>query len=270
MSVENKVAALKRVLTDMERVIVAYSGGVDSALLLKIAHDCLGENAIGVTAVSASLAAHEKQDAEDVASWIGARLVFLDSHETEDPRYISNMPNRCYFCKSDVYQELNKFARQQGFKYVVDGTNADDAHDHRPGRIAAKENNIRSPLLEISFTKAEIRQAAKEMGLPNWDKPSAACLSSRIPYGTAITLDILSQVEKAELTLLKMGFGQSRVRHHGPIARIEVEPSEFERVLKNREEIIKSLINIGFTYITLDLSGFRSGSMNEKIANYGY
>jgi uncharacterized protein len=249
---------------------VAYSGGIDSTLLLKVAHDCLGERALAVTAISASLATQERAEAEAVVAHIGARYLPIESYETADPRYLANAPNRCYFCKSEVYDKLLDYAQREGFRYVVDGTNLDDAGDHRPGRQAARERGVRSPLQEVGLTKAEIRELARDLGLPNWDKPAAACLSSRIPYGTAITLQMLSQVERAELALKQMGFRQLRVRHHDDVARLEIEAADFEAVLRRREQIVDRLKGLGYTYITLDLAGFRSGSMNEALLAHGH
>jgi uncharacterized protein len=263
--VSEKLTHLQDLIRSMDRVAVAYSGGTDSSLLLKIAWEVLGEGAIGITAVSASLAADELAEAESVARQIGARHVLVQSHETSDLRYLENTSQRCYFCKTDVYDELVTTARQLGYPNVVDGTNAEDAHDHRPGRQAAREWGIRSPLLEAGLTKDEIRQLARQLGLPNWDKPAAACLSSRVPYGIPITLETLSQVEQAERSLRQLGFGQLRVRHHEQIARIEVEQEDFPAVLLQREAVLTALRAAGYLYITLDLAGFRSGSMNETL-----
>ena len=261
----NKYQSLKEILTEMGSVLVAYSGGTDSSLVLKVAFDILGDKVVALTAVSASLPASDRVEAGQIAQQIGARHILVDSDETSDPEYLANTPNRCFFCKKETYGKLTVYAQQHGFKYIVDGTNADDTGDFRPGRKAASEYHVRSPLLEAGFTKAEIRQLSRELGLPNWDKPAAACLSSRIPYGTPITLNALSQVERAEALLHGLGLRQLRVRHHGPVARIEAEPNDFAHLLEHRDEIVTTLKAIGYAYVSLDLAGFRSGSMNDVI-----
>jgi uncharacterized protein len=260
-----KYQKLKEILTGMGSILVAYSGGTDSTLLLKVAHDVLGDKAVAMTAVSASLPAADRLEAEENARLIGSKHILVESDETSDPEYLANTPNRCFFCKKETYGKLTAYAEQHGFHVIVDGTNADDTGDYRPGRKAASEYHVRSPLLEAGFTKAEIRQLSKELGLPNWDKPAAACLSSRIPYGTTITLEALSQVERAEALLHGLGLRQLRVRHHGPVARIEAEPDDFPRLLEHRNEIVTTLKAIGYAYVSLDLAGFRSGSMNDVI-----
>ena len=266
---EDKFVSLQRLLTDMGSVAVAYSGGIDSTLLLKIAHDCLGDQAAGLTAVSPSVPAHEVAEAQEIARLIGARHILLETSETEDERYLANTPDRCYFCKSETYDQLMPLAEARGYRYLVDGNNADDVGDHRPGRRAARERGVRSPLQEIGITKAEIRTMARTLGLPNWDKPSAACLSSRIPYGTTITVQMLSQVERAELALRQLGLRQVRVRHHDQVARIEMEAADFSTVLEHRDEIVDQLKTLGYAYVALDLAGFRSGSMNEVLPVHG-
>jgi len=263
----DKMQKLKQLLHEMERVAVAYSGGIDSTLLLKVAYDCLGDNAVALTAISASLPAAEREEAEAIIRQIGAPYIPIDTQETSDPNYLANAPTRCYFCKSEVYDRLTEYAEREGYNFVVDGTNADDVGDHRPGRRAARERGVRSPLQEVGLTKNEIRALARDLGLPNWDKPAAACLSSRIPYGTTISLQMLSQVEQAELALKRLGFQQMRVRHHDQIARIEVPAENFAEVLAQREQIINQLKAVGYAYVTLDLAGFRSGSMNEVLVS---
>ncbi|MEM7030349.1 MAG: ATP-dependent sacrificial sulfur transferase LarE [Chloroflexota bacterium] len=266
----NKLTRLREIFQKMDSVAVAYSGGIDSTLLLKVAHDCLGEKAIALTAISASLPESERQEAAAIVDHIGSQQVLIKSDETSDPRYLENNSNRCYFCKNNVYDHLIQYTEREGFQYLVDGTNLDDVGDHRPGREAARKWGVRSPLQEAEMNKAEIRELARELGLPNWDKPAAACLSSRVPYGTTITLQMLSQVEQAEQVLKRMGFRQLRVRHHDDIARIEVEADDFQEIMSRRDEIVTKVKDLGYTYVALDLAGFRSGSMNEVVTHRGH
>ncbi len=263
----DKYDRLQTLIRSLGSAAVAYSGGVDSTLLLKVAYDCLGERAVGLIAVSPSLPPYELAEAEEIARHIGARLERIATRETEDPRYRANSPNRCYFCKTHVYQELIEYARARGFAVLLDGANADDLGDYRPGRQAAQEYKVRSPLQELGFHKEEVRQLAKRLGLPNWDKPAAACLSSRVPYGTAITPRILSQIGRAELALRRLGFRQLRVRHHGEVARLELDPQDFPAALEKREAIVSALREAGYTFAALDLAGFRSGSLNTVLSD---
>ena len=264
---KEKMERLRGLLAEFERVAVAYSGGVDSTLVLKVAHDVLGDDVLAVTAVSASMPHYERSAAEDIARGIGVRVVWVTTNEVGDERYAANPPNRCYFCKTDVYGELLEAAAREDFTLLLDGTNADDVSDIRPGRQAAREHGVRSPLQETGFTKDEIRLAARELGLPNWSLPSAPCLSSRVPYGTRITPEVLDQIGRGEWALRERGFREVRVRHHGNVARLEVPISDFERVLAIREEIVAELKNAGYTFVALDLSGLKSGSLNLGIAN---
>ena len=265
----DRLIQLKQVLTEMESVVVAYSGGIDSALLLKVAHDCLGERVVAVTALSHSMPTAERAEAETIARQIGANHVFVYSQEFEEPRYLANTSDRCYYCKAVLFDQLLAHARDNGFRFVADGANVDDVGDFRPGLRAGRERGVRSPLREVGLTKPEIRQLAHRLGLSNWNTPANACLASRIPYGTPVTRQRLAQVEKAEAALRQLGLAQLRVRHHGTAARIEVEPGDFEAILSHREMIVQQLKAAGYTYVTLDLAGFRSGSMNEVTDVHG-
>jgi uncharacterized protein len=228
---------------------------------------------VGLTVVSPSLAQSELEDAKTIARQIGVRHVLVEGQETEDPNYLANTPQRCYYCKTETYDLAAAFAADEAFAAIVDGTNLDDSGDHRPGRQAAREHGVHSPLLEAGLTKAEIRALSKEAGLPSWDKPALACLSSRVPYGTRISVETLSKIEQAEAAVRALGVHQLRVRHHplaesggkGDLARIEVEPGDFERLVAQRDELVANLVALGYTYVTLDLAGFRSGSMNEVL-----
>jgi len=265
-AIDRKTDELRAILRGLGSVVVAFSGGADSALVLAAAHDALGARAVGVIGVSPSLAADEVADAERVAADVGARLVRMATQETEDPRYLANAPDRCYFCKSELYSKLADFAAQSGFAHVVDGLNADDDPSDRPGVRAAVERGVRSPLREAGMTKADVREASRRRGLVTADKPAAPCLSSRIPHGTPVTLERLAAVGAAERALKAMGFRELRVRHHGAVARIEVPPSEFDRALELRRAIADAVRAAGFRFATLDLDGLRTGGADRPIA----
>lgn len=263
-STASRYERLLELLNEMECVAVAYSGGVDSAFLAKVARDVLGDRATAVLGVSSTVARSELAGARKLARDAGLELVEIETRELEDPNYAANPTNRCYFCKSELFDEIREWADGRGIPWICDGANADDSGDWRPGSQAAAERSVRSPLAEAGLTKAEIRQISQQLGLPTWDKPSIACLGSRFPYGTTITAEALRQVDKAEDLLRSMGFGQLRVRHHGEIARIEVEPSDFGRLASEdvRMEVVKGFRELGFTYVALDLAGYVTGSMN--------
>lgn len=248
--------------------VVAFSGGVDSSLLLAAAHDALGERALAVTARSPTYPAHELEQAVAIASLIGARHELIDSNEMDDPGYSANPPDRCYHCKGELFQALQRIASREGFAAVLDGTNHDDRLDVRPGRRAAQELGIRSPLAELAFGKELVRQMARERGLPNWDQPACACLASRIPYGQPITPARLQRLGGAESGIRDLGFRLVRVRDHGEVARIEVAADEVDRALDGevRQHLVHVCRHHGFTYVCLDLEGYRTGSMNEVLA----
>lgn len=259
---QTKIEKLRQTLLTMGPVAVAYSGGTDSAFLLATACDVLGDRVLALTADSPSQPRFELAEAGALAAQLGVQHVVVPTSELDDPAYRANTPERCYVCKSHYLTALLHHAQAHGFAALVDGSNADDLGDYRPGQRAARERGVRSPLQEVGLTKAEIRALARARGLPNWDKPAAACLASRIPYGTPVTAETLAQVERAEDLLHKLGFRQARARHHGTIARLELEAADLPRAVERREEIVVALRAVGFTYVTLDLAGFRSGSMN--------
>jgi uncharacterized protein len=251
----------------LDRVLVAFSGGIDSTLVLRIAREQLGDRAVAATAVSASLARHDLESARALAAEIGVAHELIESGEADDPRYRKNDPQRCYYCKTNVYQALLDHAGREGFTWILDGTNADDLGDHRPGLRAAREHGVRSPLQEAGIGKDEIRNWARELGLSNWNRPANACLSSRIPYGSEVTPAKLAQIEAAESALRALGFREFRVRHHDQVARIEVAPEDLPRAVEMGKAITEAMTKAGFLYATLDLAGFRSGSMNEALAS---
>ena len=261
-----KYEHLQTILRDMESVLVAYSGGVDSALLLKVAYDVLGTRAMGVIASSPAYAAEETEEALAVAKQMGVPVITLETHELEDERYVANDFNRCYFCKTELFTQLKPLAKQHNLRHIAYGVNKDDDGDFRPGQRAAREFSVRGPLKEAGMGKREIRAVARLLGVPVWNKPAMACFSSRIPYGNKIDIATLQMIYKAEKLLRDLGFQQVRVRHHDKIARIEVERAELPRLLEDQIShiVTDGLRKIGYIYVTVDLSGYRTGSMNES------
>ena len=261
---ETKLAQLKSLLNDLGSVLVAYSGGVDSTLLASLSHEILGKRSLAVTARSPIFSPVEISQAQSLAQRLGLYHVIIDTNQLEDASFVANDLQRCYYCKQALCQRLKNIANEKGLAFVLDGTNYDDQDDFRPGGKAAVELGVRSPLLEVGLTKEEIRALSRNMGLPNWEKPSSPCLATRLPHGTPITLDLLALIDKSEQSLAKLGLTQFRVRHHGPIARIEASPNDMVLFAneKTRLRAIAELHDLGYTFVTLDLAGYRSGGRN--------
>lgn len=262
-----KLKELKTLFLQMEQALVAYSGGIDSTLVAKIAYDVLGDRALAVTAASPSLLPEDLEDAAIQAATIGIAHEVVQTHEMDNPDYTSNPVNRCYFCKSELHDTLKPLAHSRGYQYVVDGVNADDLQDYRPGIQAAKERGTRSPLAEVGVSKLEVRQIARHLGLPWWDKPAQPCLSSRFPYGEEITVAKLQRVGRAERYLRNLGLKNLRVRSEGETARIELPPEQIKEFVLTSElpTLVAAFQEMGFLYVMLDLEGYRSGKLNQVL-----
>lgn len=264
---ELRLSRCQQVLRDLGKVVVAFSAGVDSTYLLALAAATLGtEHVLAGIGVSPSLPQRELASARELAGRLGVELVEVPTGELDNPQYAANPARRCYFCKHDLFTRLRELAQSRSFNAVVSGANADDAGDFRPGLDAGRELGVRNPLMEAGLTKADVRELSRRLGLPTWDKPAMACLASRVPYDSPITPERLSRIEQAEQAIRDLGFRQVRVRDHGTLARIEVPPDDLGRLLEARDQAVSRLLAVGYTYVSMDLVGFRSGSGNEALS----
>jgi uncharacterized protein len=265
---QEKYVRLQSILQNMQKAIVAFSGGVDSTFLLKVGHDVLKDNVFAVIATSETYPEKEIKEAVRLARLINVRYQLIQSREMENPDFVRNPPERCYYCKMELFSRIKEIANARGVRFVLDGANFEDVSDYRPGSRAAEELNIRSPLKEVNLVKSEIRTLSRYLGLPTWNKPAMACLSSRFPYYSVISSRALKQISQAEDYLQALGFSQLRVRHHDSIARIEIPPEQIPRFLDPdlRKKVVLEFTRLGYAYITLDLAGFRSGSLNETLS----